>query len=118
MRGYIFYIEDLVGNALIELVEQSGKRTISMAQVNKYRQIVMSKLKEKGVYAHFVDNRNETQQFIENYSNIFTFNETDDNLYTTLNEGISTDFLRKKFRINLALGILPAFVLDNIEEIL
>jgi len=43
---YFIGIEDLVANALIELVEKTGNRTVSFSQLNKYGKAVIAKLKK------------------------------------------------------------------------
>ena len=95
--NYFIGVEDLVANALIELVEKTGNRTVSFSQLNKYT-------------------RDETEQFFHDCSDIFTINESESDIEITLNDNISTAYLRKKFRINLAVHLLSAFVSPEAVE--
>lgn len=108
--GYYIGIEDLVANALIELVEKTGNRTVSFSQLNKYGEAVIAKLKKEDMDVTLIFSRDITAQFFHDCSDIFTINETDTDIQITLNENIPTSYLRKKFRINLALHLLSAFV--------
>lgn len=107
---YFIGIEDLVANALIELVEKTGNRTVSFSQLNKYGDAIIAKLKANDMDVTLVYTRDSTEQFFHDCSNIFTINETESDIQITLNDNISTTFLRKKFRINLAFHLLSAFV--------
>ena len=107
---YFIGIEDLVANALIELVEQTGNRTVSFSQLNKYGDAIVAKLKANNMDVTLIYTRDSTEQFFHDCSNIFTINETDSDVQITLNDNISTAFIRKKFRTNLALHVLSAFV--------
>lgn len=112
-------IEDLVANALIELVEKSGNRTVSFSQLNKYGEAIITKLKSENVDATLIFNRDATDQFFHDCSNIFTITEKDSDVLISLNDNIPTSYLRKRFRINLALYVLFAFVSDDtIKEII
>jgi len=107
---YFIGIEDLVANALIELVEKTGNRTVSFSQLNKYGDAIVAKLKAKDMDVTLVYTRDSTEQFLHDCSDIFTINETESDIQITLNDNVSTTFLRKKFRINLAFHLLSAFV--------
>ena len=50
------------------------------------------------------------------YFDIFTPNEDESGIEITLNDNISTAYLRKKFRINLAVHLLSAFVCPEAVE--
>lgn len=108
--NYFIGIEDLVANALIELVEQTGNRTVSFSQLNKYGDAIITKLRASDLDVTLIYTRDETEQFFHDCSDLFTTNENESDIEITLNDNISTTFLRKKFRINLALHLLSAFV--------
>lgn len=116
---YFIGIEDLVANALIELVEKTGNRTISFSQLNKYGEAVIARLKKDSMDATLIFTRDTTDQFFHDCSDIFCINEVDSDIQITLNENISTNYLRKRFRINLALNLLSAFVApDTVNAII
>ena len=108
--NYFIGIEDLVANALIELVEKTGNRTVSFSQLNIYGDAVIAKLKADDMDVTLIYTRDSTEQFFHDCSNIFTVNETTSDIQISLNDNIPTSLLRKKFRINLALHLLSAFV--------
>ena len=106
-------IEDLVANALIEIVEKTSNRTVSFSQLNKYGEAIVAKLKTEKFDATLIFNRDTTDQFFHDCSNLFTISENDKDISITLNENVSTSYLRKRFRVNLALHMLSAFVSDD-----
>ena len=117
--SYFIGIEDLVANALIELVEQTGNRTVAFSQLNKYADAVVEKLKDDDIDVILIYTRDATNQFFHDCSDIFKVSEVENDIKITLNPGISTLHLRKRFRINLSLQILPAFVSkDTLKVIL
>lgn len=115
---YFIGIEDLVANALIELVEKTGNRTVSFSQLNKYGKAVIAKLKKDDMDVTLIFTRDATDQFFHDCSDIFTINETTTDVQITLNENISTKYLRQKFRINLALNLLSAFVAPDAVNVI
>jgi len=115
---YFIGIEDLVANALIELVEKTGNRTVSFSQLNKYGKAVIAKLKKDDMDVTLIFTRDATDQFFHDCSDIFTINETTADVQITLNENISTKYLRQKFRINLALNLLSAFVAPDAVNVI
>lgn len=116
---YFIGIEDLVANALIELVEKTGNRTISFSQLNKYGEAVIARLKKDSMDVTLIFTRDTTDQFFHDCSDIFSIKEIESDIQITLNENISTNYLRKRFRINLALNLLSAFVApDTVNAII
>ena len=112
MRYYLG-IEDLVANALIEIVEKTGKRTVSFSQLNEYGEAVIAKLKTQNTEAALIFNRNATNQFFHDCADIFKIEETTSEIYVTLKNEITTKDLRNRFRINIALSILKAFISEE-----
>lgn len=115
---YFIGIEDLVANALIEMAENTGKRTVSFTQLNLYGDVIMAKLKEKDTDVTLIFNREKTDQFFHDCSNIFEVKETSSDVFITLRENITTDYLRQQFRINIALHLLKAFVSQDAINVL
>lgn len=116
IMNYFIGVEDLVANALIELVEKTGNRTVSFSQLNKYGDAIIAKLRARNLDATLIYTRDKTEQFFHDCSDIFTINESESDIIITLNDNISTAYLRKKFRINLAVHLLSAFVSPEAVE--
>lgn len=106
-------IDDLIANALIELVERKRYRKISFSQLNKYSEAVVANLKAKDIDVYIEINRNTTEEFFDNCSDVFSLKEENGNTFIFLNDNVSTDYLRRYFRINLSLDVLPAFIAEN-----
>ena len=62
---YFIGIEDLVANALIELVEKTGNRTVSFSQLNKYGDAIVAKLKASNMDVTLIYTRDSTEQFFK-----------------------------------------------------
>ena len=107
---YYIGVEDLAANALIELVEKTGNRTVSFSQLNEYGEAIIARLKKENMEVTLIFTRDKTDQFFHDCSDLFTLNETDSDIQITLNDGVSTKYLRKRFRVKIALSLLPAFV--------
>ena len=101
-------LEDLVPNALIELVENDISRMISYPTVLEYGNSVMEELGKVGVNAILLIYRDKTIQFEEEHREIFDFFEIDDIGYVKLKEYIDTKYLRKHFRTRQSLEVLIA----------
>lgn len=108
--SYYIGVEDLVANALIEIVENTGKRSVSFADLQKYGDAIIARLKKDNTDAVLIFTRDRTAQFFHDCSDVFTITEKNENIIISLNEGISTTYLRNRFRVRLALAILTAFV--------
>jgi len=78
----------------------------------------MSKLKTQKTEAIFIFNRDSTNQFFLDGSYIFEIEETKSEIYVNLKAGVSTEDLRKRFRINIAFALLKAFIFDEAINVL
>lgn len=60
--SYFIGIEDLAANALIELVEKTGKRTVRFSQLNDYGNAIMATLRKRryGCHSYFYQRYNRT----------------------------------------------------------
>ncbi len=103
---YYIEIEDLVGNALIQLLEKFHVRTISFDELTQYGNIVVQKLLKdnKQVIALYTKDRRET--FFNDYTDFFDVTENS----ITLKETVSLDDLKKEFLANIALDVFLAFM--------
>lgn len=109
-----FYIgiEDLAANALIELLKKdSRKRFVTYSEIEKYADVVVKILKDKGEKAVLILSRDSTDALFRNYSDFFM--ESRDEHGTEgiqLREGKNVSDLIQQFRGYLALDVLLAFV--------
>ena len=107
-----FYIgiEDLAANALIEILSKSIKRFVTYKEIEAYGAEVVNILLEKNEKAILILSRDNTNDMLRNYSDIFNEEKQGDNLGIALKEGIGVKDLIKKFRGYLALDVLLALV--------
>lgn len=111
--SYCIDIQDLAGNALIELIEKTGKRTVLFSQLNNYGNAIIAKLGSENIDASFVHTKEKVEQFFDTCSDVFLFEEIGNDIKVTLKNGVSTDTLRERFRIPIAFCLLKAFVADS-----
>ncbi len=115
---YYIGIEDLAANALIEIVEKTGKRSVNFSQLSKYGNVILMNLKKNNTDVKLIFNREATNQFFHDCSDIFTIEESEDDIIISLNDNISTTYLRSRFRINIALQLIKAFVSQEAIKVL
>lgn len=103
-------IEDLVANALIELVEKSEKREVLFRQLDEYGAKVIKYLNDKQEQAVLVLSKERTNEFLYDYSDYFELfaNGMDEGI--RLKAGISVSQLWKKFRGYLSVDVMLAFM--------
>lgn len=108
---YIYIsIEDLVANALIELLEKSQKREVFFSELNRYGACVLQILNSQEEQAVLILSQEKTTEFLHDYSDYFeSFNDG-------LKEGIrlkpniTVDDLWKTFRGYLSTDVMRAFM--------
>lgn len=115
---YYIGIEDLAANALIEIVEKTGKRYVNSVQLSNYGNVILTNLKKNNIDAKIIFNREATNCFFHDCADIFTVEENEDNIIISLNDNISTTYLRSRFRINIALQLIKAFVSQEAVNVL
>lgn len=111
-------LEDLVPNALIQLVENDVNRSVSYPTILKYGDVVVKELEKRNINAILLIYRDKTLQFEDDYKEIFNFFETDNIRYVQLKDNISTQYLRKYFRIRQSLDTLIALTSDSSKQAL
>ena len=111
-------LEDLVPNALIELVENDVNRSVSYPTILKYGDVVVKELEKRNINAILLIYRDKTLQFEDDYKEIFNFFEIDNIGYVQLKDNISTQYLRKYFRIRQSLDTLIALTSDSSKQAL
>ncbi len=103
-------IEDLAANALIELVEKAEKREVLFKQLDDYGAGVLNFLnKEKG-QAVLSLSKEQTSEFLHDYSAYFELYTRGMDEGVRLKEGIPVSELWKKFRGYLSTDVLMAFM--------
>lgn len=115
---YYIGIEDLVANALIEIVEKTSKRDVSFKQLNEYGAAIIEKLKLCQKEVTLIFTRDKTNAFFHDCSEYFTIKDMQDDVIISLKDGVSTDVLRQQFRVNISLTLLKAFVAKDAVSVL
>lgn len=116
-----FYIgiEDLVANALIEIVDKTGNKEVSFQKLNDYGAIVIRTLNEQKEEAILLLSRDRTNEFIHNCTEFFEIrDEENGDTIISLKEGVTTNQLRMQFRTNIAFDVLLAFVNEKCLQVL
>ena len=111
-------LEDLVPNALIELVENNVGRVVSYSTILQYGYAVIGELEKRNVNAILLIYRDKTMQFEDDYKDVFDFFEIDDIEYVKLKDNISTQYLRKYFRTRQSVDTLIALTSDDSKQAL
>lgn len=107
-------IEDLVANALIEMIEKNDIRRVSFKQLRKYGTVIVRWLQDNGEEAVLLVSQYYTNEFIRNYSDFFEVHDNDDSdSYIELKQTKSVDDLRNHFRAYLSIDMLIAFTQKN-----
>lgn len=108
---YIYIeIEDLVANALIELVEKKGQREVLFKDLDEYGARVVDVLSSDGeTKAVLVVSRESQMVMLEDYTDMFEPFERDGAKGIRLKDGIMPIQLWKRFCASLSLKVLEAF---------
>ncbi len=116
-----FYIgiEDLVSNALIEMLNKDDtKRFISYRKLEEYGARVIQILENKGKKAILILSRNNTDALFRNYSEFFLEKEEDGYRGIYLKDNKSVDDLIEKFTGYLSTDILLALADKDSVQVL
>lgn len=117
MRYYIG-IEELVANALIEIVENTQKRSVTFKQLNEYEDAIINILKSKKIQATLIYTKDKTNTFFYDCSDFFDIIENDEDVIISLKEEKTSDELRDYFRTNMSLELLEVFVKKEATNVL
>lgn len=108
---YIYIgIEDLVANALIELVEKSAEREVLFKQLDEYGAQVIKYLNDKQEQAVLVLSKERTNEFLHDYSDYFELFSRGIDEGIRLKEGVTVSELWEKFRGYLSVDVMLAFM--------
>lgn len=102
-------IEDLVANAIIELVEKSQRNEVLFSEINRYGATVVQILSEKDNKAILILSKERTSAFLNDYSDFFELytNGTEEGI--RLKGNVSVSQLWEKFRGYLSIDVMMAF---------
>lgn len=111
---YYIEIEDLVANALIELLERYQRRVVSFQTLSQYGDIVVEQLvrNNKDVVALYT--RDKTVQFFRDYTDFFDVSDTT----IKLKDNVTVEQLKNKFRYNIAFDVFLAFISNDALDVL
>ncbi len=111
-------LEDLVPNALIELIENNVSRSVSYPTILQYGNVVVNELKKQNIDCILQIHRGATSQFEDDYKEIFDFFEINNVRYVKAKDNISSNYLRKHFRIHQSIDTLTALINDTSKQAL
>lgn len=103
-------IEDLVANALIELVERTAKREVLFKELDEYGAMVVECLNKKNEQAVLLLSKERTNEFLHDYSDMFELFTNDIDKGIRLRQGVEVEQLWERFRGYLSADVLMAFM--------
>lgn len=103
-------IEDLVANALIELVENSEKREVLFKELDDYGAKVIKFLNARQEEAVLLLSKERTNEFLHDYSDYFELIVRGDAEGIKLREGVTVNQLWDMFRSYLSVDVMLAFM--------
>ena len=104
------YIEDLVANALIELIEKNSCRQIKFSQLVQYGTIIVKYLRDNNTDAILLVSKEYANAMIINYSDYFEIrNFGSPEASISLKENVNAEDLRENFRAYMSFEMLLAF---------
>lgn len=103
-------IEDLVANAIIELVERSHRNEVFFSEINRYGATVVQILLENKNKAVLILSKERTSAFLNDYSDFFELFSSGTEEGIRLKENISVGQLWEKFRGYLSVDVMRAFI--------
>lgn len=106
-------IEDLVANALIELVEKNAdRRVVFFRELDEYGAMVVKYLNENHEHAVLLLSKERTNSFLHDYSEFFELYSEDGKIDEgiRLKDGVTTGSLWERFRSYLTTDVLMAFM--------
>ena len=116
---YIYIsIEDLVANALIELIEKSQTKEVFFCDLNRYGACVLKLLNSEEEQAILILSQEKTTEFLHDYSNYFELFKNGLKEGIRLRDNVSVDDLWKTFRGYLSIDVLRAFMAEQSFEAL
>lgn len=105
-------VEDLIANALIELIEHKNCTRVDMEQVIKYGNAIVVNLKKQKIDSVVVSGRDIIHEIRSSCSNkfiFFGFGDGTQKASISIAEGTSVERLRSEYRAFLSINMLLAF---------
>lgn len=103
-------IADLVANALIELVENTGSRQVFFKDLDEYGAMVVKYLNDKNEQAVLLLSKEQTNEFLHDYSDLFEFFTEGISEGIKLKDDVTVERLWEKFRGYLSVDVMMAFM--------
>lgn len=103
-------IEDLVANALIELIENNNIREVLFKDLDEYGAMVVKYLNNKNEQAVLLLSKERTNDFLHDYSDMFEIFSDGINDGIKLKNEVGVEQLWKKFRGYLSVDVMMAFM--------
>jgi len=111
-------IEDLVANALIELVQKSEKREVLFSQLHNYGTKVVRLLNAEREQAVLIVSKESTYRLISDYSNFFELFSSLHGEGIRLKSDVTVEKLWKSFRGYLSVDVMMAFMnSESVKEL-
>lgn len=111
-------MDDLIANALIELIDNRDIETVSFDTIVKYGTVVASHLKSNNNEVALLISKEYKHKALSDNSEFFELSVRDDNEFVNLRNGKSVMDLKKHFRTFLSTDLLSAFLSDDAYNIL
>lgn len=102
-------LEDLVANALIELIEDKGIRQVSFKQLDLYKKSLYDEFKKINIRVVIPFTDGDVDRLISIYDDFFEEEIINERRYITLKDNKNELDLRKYFRSYLPLNIIKVF---------
>ncbi len=103
-------IEDLVANALIELLEKKKCRKVYFKELDEYGALVIKYLNERNEQAVLLLSKERTNVFLHDYSAFFEPFSDKEADGIKLKENVDAVTLWKQFRSYLSVDVMMAFM--------
>lgn len=103
-------IEDLVANALIELVEKKQQREVLFKDLDKYGATVVKLLNDKDEQAVLILSKERTNEFLHDYTEYFELFTNGLEEGIRLKDGVDINDIWIKFRSYLSAKVMLAFM--------
>lgn len=111
-------IEDLVANAMIEILKADGTPEVSFQDLEEYGNRVVKRLNQEGIKAYLLLSRESTDHMFYRYQDFFERKRISNEGGVVLKNGVIMDDLIKRFRTYLDLDAMLAFMNKGCTEFL
>ena len=102
-------IEDLVASALIELMKkEETTRKVSLHALAEYGTVIVKILMSSGQNAILLLTKDSTYGFVHDYADYFSIQTYEGIEYIELQDGVTSEALRRQFRRNLTIDLAKA----------